>query len=79
VYFLLHKCNASVNERNFSDQTPLHIASKIHFSLKNETSNTLKSKVNKIVKMLLDKYSDPKPTLEEFYTDSESDFSSDEE
>jgi len=79
VHFLLSKCNASINERTFSGKTCVHIACKIHFSLKNDPPNALKQKVNKIIKMLLDKFGDSKPSLDSFYIDSESDFSSDEE
>ena len=79
VSFLLNKCNADLNVRTFSGQTPLHLAWKANLSLKNETSNALKSKSNKMVKLLLEKSGESKVSLESLYTDSESDFSTDDD
>lgn len=80
VTFLLKKCNPDVSVRTFSGQTALHVAWKANLSLKHETSNDLKSKSNKIVNLLLERSGEEsKISLESLYTDSESDYTSDEE
>ncbi|KAJ6217207.1 hypothetical protein RDWZM_008364 [Blomia tropicalis] len=77
VYFLLNKCNASISIRSYSDQTAFHVAWKIQHSLRSDVTFQLyRTKLNKIVKSLLDKCDDAKLSLETLHTDSESDFSS---
>ena len=78
--FLLKKCTVvDVSVRTFSSQTALHCAWKANLALKNETSNAVKSKSNKIVNMLLEKSGESRVSLQSLYTDSESDYSSDDD